>query len=519
MTTAIANLTDLKEASDQSDQFEPVSDDDLLVSVSDLSLPIETRIDAVNRIYAQQGDNIIEVLNRLSSMYEINGITLLKDYLYSICEKANIPVFYKSIVAVALLSKEIGQELGFKAINDLYVQFDDKTSTTYRIEMLKHLSKSPIYKDNIILYLTQIINNNKLECLYRYKTILSFTNWDEEEKRPEYVDHIIKEVMIQFFHNTYNITEYRILAAQYLLQAGVNPELQNNIEKVLLGFGRDTALDYNIRADAIDVVLKFSVSQNKKEAEVLILTLGTNNKKITNIYANAQNVHTKEIEASISSIIEFLHSFDIARIKDAPITFEYVKKRISLFIKTCKDQFPADVENKLEVAFTRISVDKALYSQYNCTIENILLRVWTYIKGNKHEKEMKKRLVEELYEMSGTCSTGFATRMCNAIAGFDKLSIQISWRDQIIANLTGRLNARIRDMDNLTLQENVLVEMTMETEDMQARKHFLKFFRQNISEIRNEMWEEFKNHITDTDYDLYFRAGIAMYETGNKYII
>ena len=93
--------------------------------------------------------------------------------------------------------------------------------------------------------------------------------------------------------------------------------------------------------------------------------------------------------------------------------------------------------------------------------------------------------------------------------------MKISWRDQIISNFTGRLNARARDMDDLKLQEKVLEQMTLSTMDYESRAHFLKFMRNNILEIRDELYGEFRDHITDTDFDLYFRAAISMYETGN----
>ena len=32
--------------------------------------------------------------------------------------------------------------------------------------------------------------------------------------------------------------------------------------------------------------------------------------------------------------------------------------------------------------------------------------------------------------------------------------------------------------------------------------------------IREELYTEFKPHITDSDFDLYFRAAISSYETG-----
>ena len=63
-------------------------------------------------------------------------------------------------------------------------------------------------------------------------------------------------------------------------------------------------------------------------------------------------------------------------------------------------------------------------------------------------------------------------------------------------------------------QENVLEEMTVNSNEFAARKNFLKFFRKNMLGIRQELYEEFKEHIPDTDFDLYFRAAIATYETG-----
>ena len=69
-------------------------------------------------------------------------------------------------------------------------------------------------------------------------------------------------------------------------------------------------------------------------------------------------------------------------------------------------------------------------------------------------------------------------------------------------------------MDDLDLQEKVMLEMTIQSPDQEIRKHFLKFFRENILSIREEMYVEFKDYITDTDFDLYFRGAISNYETG-----
>ena len=175
---------------------------------------------------------------------------------------------------------------------------------------------------------------------------------------------------------------------------------------------------------------------------------------------------------------------------------------------------------------------------------------------------MKDRLLEELVDMSGTCSSGFASRLVNVISGFGDFNIRISWKDQIIANLTGRLNAKIKNIistdlsveelkqlyylmyyeydkssdtkpesveeffekseksDNMLnledikaeYQNRVLCEMMIAPSAYADRKHFIKFFREHLLSIREEMYEEFCKHITDTDYDLYFRMALINYD-------
>ena len=71
------------------------------------------------------------------------------------------------------------------------------------------------------------------------------------------------------------------------------------------------------------------------------------------------------------------------------------------------------------------------------------------IKINQHEKETKgmleDRLLQELMEMSETCSSGHAGRFVNVFAGVDA-DINISYEDQITANLAGRIKARILEV-------------------------------------------------------------------------
>jgi hypothetical protein len=307
------------------------------------------------------------------------------------------------------------------------------------------------------------------------------------------------------------------LAGQYLLR---KKEYVPETEGILLSFAKDIDLDYNLRADSSDVLLQYGSDWSKGEAREVILHLGVGSRNVYNIYDNSQNVHSRDVEESVSQALDYLHTFEILRKNDIEIDFYYVEKKILKMIRDEKKalNIPKDAkyekEDKIKVSLNRIVMDRALYSKYNCSLINILLRVWTYLSGHNNEKEIKKRLLEELVDMCGTCSSGFASRLVNVISGFGDFSIKISWREQIIANLSGRLNARVRDMDDLDLQEKVMTEMIIPSSDTDIRKHFLKFFRENILSIREEMYVEFKDYITDTDFDLYFRSAIQMYETG-----
>jgi hypothetical protein len=186
-------------------------------------------------------------------------------------------------------------------------------------------------------------------------------------------------------------------------------------------------------------------------------------------------------------------------------------------------------------------------------------------------------MLQELEEMSGTCSSGFASRLVNIISGYGGFNIRISFEDQIISNFAGRLNAAARDITSknsifridknilynvvelwlldeerndirstieqkLTLNEkkpkiidmvihflsknnqkkietcvqyfaeSVLNEMTVKSSKHSERRCFALFFRTYISKIREELANEFKEFITETDFDLFFRKAIMMYE-------
>jgi hypothetical protein len=427
--------------------------------------------------------------------------------------------------------------------------------------------------------------------------------------------------MYFFFVNVVD-NYHKILSAQYLLIN--NCEYYESIEKEILEIALNKDSVYNIRADASDMLLRLSKSEDIKEkAKNIIYELGNNEngvaRKAKTIFENAQNAHYDEIEDSVLEALEFLNGIDTLRIKDyGIIDFTFVKNKIKTYMETVN--VTSENKEKINISLNRIELDRIMYSKYNFTLKAVLVKVWTYIENSEFAEEMKKRLVEELIAMCGICSTGFISYTINTISGFGDFNYKISWKDQIVSNFVGRLNFRARNILekwNTTEKMNIIVDsMILKEDDMLSllKKHitvkkleyefiirdnygnaiknynkqqlnkmvndvqtsmysnkdypsqqelrdyfieeniknknmldddminefileefqsgvlseisednsvnnsrnilFSTFLREELISIREEMYIEFKEYIEDSEFDIYFRDAISVYETG-----
>jgi hypothetical protein len=683
-TTEVDDLLENQEFDYESDNNDNV--DNLAKKVTDLSRSLDKRIYSLEEYYSQNGDNTIEILRTLSSMYQMSGSKLIEKFFYSICTKALISPFLKVEAAKCLLDyeevendelrDESRQEqikennnkrklLGYKALEN--VCFDLSTMPApCRVEAIFLLMKSETARENADFYFKEFINSDNIECEFRYSTILSLEKVGAEEMKDKiydlcekedileqvfglikkwmlpsmkktkrncrYIlwklsyediksvyktifpdqecgkDWFIKSAQMNFLFYSKNPVYFCNLSGQYLLK---NCNLSNieseDVEMRILKFAKDVDLDYNLRADAADILLRFGSDEFKNAGRDIIMQLGSINGPVRTIFENEQNVHTEEVEESVAETLEFLSSFQIYTVNNISIDFDYVNSHIEKMLKQeikvthlseeikCKySESKYDDQNfcsnecellfvkneKIKIAMKRIYMDRALYSKFNNSLLNILLKIYTYIQMQEDESikiELYKRMLQELEEMSGTCSSGFASRLVNIISGYGGFNIRISFEDQIISNFAGRLNAAARDITSknsifridknilynvvelwlldeerndirstieqkLTLNEkkpkiidmvihflsknnqkkietcvqyfaeSVLNEMTVKSSKHSERRCFALFFRTYISKIREELANEFKEFITETDFDLFFRKAIMMYE-------
>lgn len=612
--------------------------DNLPSYILDLSLEQDIRINALEQLCDSENNNAIEIVSQLTGMYQFSGTTILAKFLYKVCTHSSIPAFLKLEFAKSLLSfleqeedsdseddnemKEIKtqsntaiqkrnlqrQSNGYKAL-DIVCYDLEGVPTPCRIDAICTLMKCKTYKNQVNTYFIEIINDQTLDCDYRYKTILSL-----EKKHINDAEFFLKKACLKFVFETQNMTMYRILAGQYLLQKCELSEIEHDkIETTILEFAEDNVLDYDLRADAADMLLSLASETVKNRARDIIVLLGRSHGDVKTIFDNAQNVHTNEVEASVLETLEALAIIPVLCINKNPIDFDYICNKIENELKNQKEEIKNECkdncshtkckhcdgcvqsgdaiycnnkcnelytrDDRIRVALNRIYMDRILYSKFNNTLSNILLKIWSYLHEHEHEQEMKDRLLQELVEMSGTCSTGFASRLVNVISGFGEYNLRISWEDQLVANFAGRLNARARYIDSsdsvffqsklrdvvelwlnrnkhikqgviekLTkskgitdlptmndiityhldnsseedirsyvedFKEEVFNEMMLCASQFHNRQNFLLFFRTSMLSIREELYEEFKEFITDTDFDLYCRKAIMVYEGEN----
>lgn len=639
--TTVSEL-DLFGAESESDhEEEQLDEENLGVIIMDLSKSNDLRLKALEMYYYKVGDQAIEYVSILSGMYQMSGTSVIEQFLYKCCTHGDLSPFLKLQCAKALIAyqeleegsgsgsdeediefkKEENErirarntkrrEVGYDALD--YACYDlESMSTPCRVESIFLLMQSEKYKKNANIYFGEFVEDQKIDYDFRYKTILSIEKKDEIEDKI----YFICNACLKFLFDKENQLYYRILAGQYLINHSTHiPTKLAKVESVIYEFASNEDNEYDRRADAADILLKTTDTEMKKKAQQIIMDLASVNGKVRNVFDNAQNVHTEEVEESVAIALEALSKLPLLRVDGKAIDYEYVNKQVTKLIdedkneiklnmfcgnKDCEhvkcnycdgccendeDEYCSETcidsehrEDKIKVAMNRIFMDRSLYSKFNNTLVMILLKVCTYLSNHDHRETMEQRLLEELVEMSGTCSSGFATRLINTISGFGEFNIRISWEDQIVSNFIGRLNAltrKIADYDspyydkklndvvelwlnneenvhikkaidkklrksdrvehNIPMKEiianflstdrenkvntcvedfavNVVNEMAVENSNWKERMNFLLFFRTNMPNIREELYDEFKTYVNHGDFELYMRKAIMIYE-------
>jgi len=119
--------------------------------------------------------------------------------------------------------------------------------------------------------------------------------------------------------------------------------------------------------------------------------------------------------------------------------------------------------------------------------------------------------LEELIDMDETCSSGHSERFVNALS-YVEGGILINFEAQVIANVAGRINAMVRDLDDVDLKASVSMGMSADASP-EDRKIYTEFITTSLEKVRKEMYDEFvtQKYISEADFVKYFETARAQW--------
>lgn len=470
--------------------------------MEDLELPLESRIkDCTDTLYGSEtrespsveGYSIVfEKLQLLIGKYVFSGLKSLRRYLMAITSEKSIPATLRHLALMAVLdyqqleedilrsddaeekcrkkecnkqveknNKDMKREaVGYLAEFCSHVcTHSTDLSTTTVLDLILQLMLENVYRSEASECYIHFLNNSTIGPEFRYKSIDTVFR----ERESEFAKQGLQTVAFAHDGGGDWSVRYKILACQFMLSQKDKLCLNENdvkcVEDLLLSLASNEEEEYNTRADAADVLLGLSSGEYQVQARRIIGELGKG--ELPMLYENKQNVHSETIEASVKDILKALMTVPTLRKDNGDeITVQEV-------IDNIRDKTPkSDLLSR--GSLDRIEVDKSRYGgSLSLTLGIILVKLYSYISRSTPElqEELMQRLLEELQDMHGTCSSGYASRLANVLSGYDELfTLRISLEQQLIANFIARLSAsarRIREPNSeFRTNEKLLLHVT-----------------------------------------------------------
>ena len=466
------------------------------------------------RIYCDKyKNNSIDLLQSIMSMYCFSSSCLLENMIIEICERddIDIPLYkkfdcFKTVYSTCYKPEKL---IKFGRVIASHQSKNDMTCVTMHVDNLRYLHS--IYTlmgiENAELF-SCFFNNQDIDCEYRYKELISlFTRFiyqndnarsggggssytvdynisqdlKKELTTPKKVDDIFYSNFIVdscargFIENTNNNDTFRILTLQYII--GIT-RLREWSQKKLLEMSTDEGLGYNKKADCIDVILSLGDDKYKETAKHNLLNLGVGEKRDKSIYGFRQNVHMVDecVEKEFLKLVKFHNSL------------KSTQSFTEIYKKFFKDESHAD---EIKVSILRIINDNYRYKSYSMT--DIFSMVWNVANSGDPDQsvEVLQRFMEELTEMSDTCTSGHITRLVNVLSGFNftnpqgdlvEFLVGIKWEDQIYNYLQSQFMKKIYRLDNDEYIGDILIEMDCDI-PLSSKQNLYKFYIENISDI------------------------------------
>jgi hypothetical protein len=451
-------------------------------------------------------NKIKEFVQKIMYSYIYSETSYLTKFLIKIIRESKLNISHKIELSKTLLfDRKTDDSLLF--ICDTILNEHHDISNIIYFDAIKTLIENDNFKEKGLDHLSLFFKNVYVDLDYRYKSIYAILafNLEKEECRRLFLD-----MMYLYYKNVPYIT-YKILVCQYYIINERNEKMENFIKdrveefiEILFVYANDFELDENIRADCLDVLLRCG-GEIRNRAFRLINLLGIrNNFNKISIYDNSQNVHSSSIEKSSIEMLEKLEN----EIKEKEYSLCNYLTILDYFEKR-KETLSEDEKKTLDKSLTRISFDRAHYGKSMLSLSEICCLVFTYISNTEYKESLENRFLEELIDSSGVCSTGNAFRLINVLSGFGDYYIKISYEDQFKSKFQYKLEKKCMDIEDEDFRNDIIIDMM--SNDIANKSSFLTFFIQTYPKIKDELWEEFKEDVSESNLEEYLRICISHY--------
>ena len=330
--------------------------------------------------------------------------------------------------------------------------------------LLDFLADESIDKDIRFSWLTQLkVSSDSLDvCLYGY--VYWFYTYD---------DPMLHKLMSAQFLLTHPVAEYPFIKTHMKF-----------CQQYLYTISRKTSESIMLRSEAADILIRLGTPNFRDAAQKVIHDLGHQYvpKRERTVFNHHQNIH------EIESIKEILEMFKLQPLTITPD---------NVFAWCINDEIA-------QRSFQRILVDTGMYE--GLRMSELICHVFQRIQVSPFRTELEQRLVEELHEMDGWCSTGHMVRLVNVFQGFDPLiQVKIPIKEEIRSSIYARLTTMMKTVSK-ELQDELMEAFC------QSDKTLLEEFIDTYSP-----YEELKREYVDSklirgvEFDLYYQQCIKEY--------
>jgi len=519
--TAIAGFVKRQEDADEVDDF--LTEEEEKLGEIDLENPVE--IAAVKTAPAEAGETEAVAQWLQQEREQILG----EDEALDKCEmgqEISSELTLENAISILRKNKQGQLRQGYAIIqallDDPETSYSDKVmGATYLVQ-----SERREYLSHVREFLEEMIANEEFLSSDKYGAIIKFYKSCPmglcRSVTQEWFDGVLGDTQWAFFNDPHHDMTNRLLSGQFMLagQCYAALERKRHINETMGCWLIDPEISNNVKADCADILLRVGDKTRKLLALEVINDIGFEDGGYT-VFDNSQNAHNKEITDSVYKFIEEelvkdripTMYYEVKRTSSEGKVSATKYRRIQTLIDVVQELREAAVELNIEVNTAKLNesverIDRDVTSFTGCQMRlgEILQRVWNRIKHKKPEDrlELVNRLMEELVDSAGTCSSGHVVRLINVLCGYGVL-ISISWKEQIIANIKGRAGALIRESP-AQIKEVIALWTDSTVDEQMTVSNYLSSLR---FQIYQEMEGEFVGEqlVESSEFNAHFDDG------------